>query len=286
MPSDHARMGTALQFIANHRDENPSLDAMARAVGLSPYHFQRLFRRWVGISPKRYLQTLTVADAKPRLRRGDSLLEVAYDVGLSGSGRLHDLFVSVEAVTPGEYKARGELLNLRYGVHLTPFGPCCIALSEKGICNLFFLDDPSPAAAAALLREEWPRAEITAAPDATAERAYRIFHGAGWSETEPFHLHLRGTNFQVQVWRALLQIPAGETVSYGDVAEALGRTVSSARAVGNAIGANPVAFLIPCHRAIRNSGALGGYRWGLATKRRILSAEGAAPSLRSSERAV
>lgn len=273
MPAEYTRMAKALRYIHTHAARHPSLGEIAGSVRLSPYHFQRSFRRWVGVSPKRYLQDLTVERAKAGLRRRATVLETAYDVGLSGPGRLHDLFVSVESVTPGEYKSLGESLTLRIGVHWTPLGPCGLALTERGICALRFLEEGTAAEAEGLLAEDWPRSRLRHDPERTAKVVHRIFHGRLWDREEPFHLLLRGTNFQIQVWRALLRIPPGKSVSYGRLSTALGRSPSHARAVAGAVAANPIAFLIPCHRVIRASGALGGYRWGIERKKRILSAE-------------
>ncbi len=274
MASDYAAMARTLEYIHDTIHDQPTLDEIAAEACLSPFHFQRSFRRWVGVSPKRYIQNLTLEKAKTELRQGASVLRTAYGVGLSGPSRLHDLFVSLESVTPGEYKSFGRSLELRYGVHWTPFGPCAIALTERGICSLRFLENSSSSEARTSLAEEWPLAELSEASEATAEIAYRIFHSRQWSEDEPFHLFLRGTNFQIQVWRALLRIPGGRTVSYRNLGKDIGKPASYARAVASAVAINPIAFLIPCHRVIRESGSLGGYRWGVKRKQQILAAEG------------
>lgn len=271
--TEHSGIERALHFIDTSMQDSPSLEEIAKVAGLSPFHFQRLFRRWVGVSPKRYMQNLVASRAKPLLREGKSLLDTSYDLGLSSPGRLHDLFVSVEAVTPGEYKARGRTLTLKYGIHLTPFGPCCIAMSEKGICNLSFLETASELEALEFLRKEWPEAAFEFDPDSTGETIYRIFTPVEWDAEYPFHLHLRGTNFQLQVWRALLQIPSGTTLSYSEVSERAGHSRRATRAAASAVAVNPVVFLIPCHRVIRKSGELGGYRYGVERKRLLLDSE-------------
>ncbi len=274
MPSDHARVDRVLSYIHNREGRQPSLAELAREAELSPHHFQRLFRRYVGVSPKRYLQHLTAAAARAALEDNATVLEATYDVGLSGPGRLHDLFVAVEAVTPGEVRARGASLTIKYGVHWTPLGWCCVSITERGICDLRFLDAAQAEANATDdLAIRWPRADLVQDQSATGAAAYGIFHGAQWRNNRPFHLYLQGTNFQVQVWRALLDIPCGETRSYAEVASSLGRPADHARAVAGAVAANPVSYLIPCHRVIRGSGALGGYRWGLKRKRKLLDAE-------------
>ncbi len=273
MSGTYTQMERALQYIDTHLDESPSLSEIAGAVGLSAFFFQRRFREWVGLSPKQYLQHRRVERAKSHLRVGEPTLRTALDIGLSGAGRLHDLFVSIEAVTPGMYKSRGRFADLRLGVHDTPLGPCSIALTDRGICHLAFLDERSRKAAEAALREDWPLADIRFAETETADVVERIFRPKGWRKDAPFHLHLRGTNFQVQVWRALLRIPTGRTVTYGDLCEDLGRPKAFSRAVGQAIAHNPAAHLIPCHRVIRRSGALGGYRFGLPVKQALLEIE-------------
>lgn len=272
MASDEDRIGEALALLET--EGAPSLEDLAAAVDLSPSHFQRLFRRWVGVSPKRYQQARALERAKPLLRGGESVLESALGAGLSGPGRLHDLFVQIEAVTPGEYKSLGEHLELRFGVHLTPLGPCCLALSPRGLSALYFLPEASPERARRELAGEWPGARLVEDPESTGELAFRIFHPLGWDRDHPFHLFLKGTNLQVQVWRALLEIPPGSTTSYSDLAESLGRPRTACRAVAGAVGRNAVSFLIPCHRVLRRGGALGGFRWGLGVKQSLLAAEG------------
>ena len=267
--SDYERIASLISGL-HAAPTQPSLEDMANEVGLSTFHFQRMFRIWVGISPKRYLQNLAAARAKARLDDAQTVLDTAYDIGLSGPSRLHDLFVSIEALTPGQYKNKGKGVQLDYGVHWTPFGPCLLAQTGRGITCLHFLeDDEDPID---FLRTQWANADIVHSPQNTAPIAYTIFHASERAD-QPFHLNLRGTNFQVQVWRALLKIPEGQTRSYGELAQAMDLPTTHARAVANAIGSNPVAYLIPCHRVIRESGALGGYRWGLTRKERLLALE-------------
>ena len=268
---DYARIARAIDFIRSHVAARPGLAEVAAAAGLSEFHLQRLFTRWAGLSPKRFLQTLTVGHAKARLRAAADVLSASLDAGLSGPGRLHDLFVTLEAVTPGEFKQQGAGVQITYGFHPTPFGECFIATTARGICGLEFVAERKRAEVLKGFRADWPRAAITESPAATAGVAHQIFRR--WSATSPassfdagsLRVLVRGTNFQVQVWRALLRVPAGGVTSYGGVAREIGRP-KAVRAVGTAVGANPVAFLIPCHRVLRGDGALGGYRWGETRK--------------------
>lgn len=247
---------------------------MAQRAHLSEHHFQRLFTRWAGVSPKRFLQALTAEHAKARLASSRSVLDLAASVGLSGPGRLHDLFVTLEAMTPGEFRDGGRGLAIRYGVCDSPFGRCLIATTARGICALRFVDGAGAGRIAALLRDEWPNALLQHEPLASTALANRIFAPLGSRQVRPLALLVRGTNFQIQVWRALIHIPFGSVASYGDIARRIGHA-HGARAAGSAIGANPIAWLIPCHRVIRESGALGGYRWGPARKAAMLGWEAA-----------
>ncbi len=272
---DYERIESALAFIERNIERRPSLAEAARRVGLSEYHFQRLFRRMVGISPKRYEQFLAKEKAKSLLERSASLLDASFEAGLSGPGRLHDLFVSCEAVTPGEFKTGGQGLAIRYGFHATPFGECLIAITERGVCGLSFVPPRGRALARESLEKEWRNAAVLEDEAETGKVARRIFSGSGLGEEAaraPLPLLLRGTNFQIKVWEALLTIPPGRVSTYEGVARRIGRA-GSARAVGNAVGRNPIAYLIPCHRVIRGSGELGGYRWGTGRKRLILAWE-------------
>lgn len=272
--SDYQRIDKAILFLEEHAVEQPSLDAVAAHIGLSSWHFQRLFKTWAGVSPKRFLQYLTVEHAKNLLRESASVLDTALDVGLSGPGRLHDLFVGVEAMTPGEYKRNGRELVLQYGVHGTPFGDCLIAVTRRGICSLGFIEGESRERAVTRLRESWKEATLLENPGASEQVVRQIFSTSGVGGQAPLQVMLKGTNFQIKVWEALLRIPEGAVVSYGALAETIGHP-GAHRAVGTAVGQNPIAYLIPCHRVLRNSGEIGGYRWGTARKRAILAMEAA-----------
>jgi AraC family transcriptional regulator of adaptative response/methylated-DNA-[protein]-cysteine methyltransferase len=276
LSSDYYRVEQALRYLQANYQRQPGLAEIAASIHLSEYHFQRLFLRWVGISPKRFLQYLTKENAKDLLARSHSLLEVSLAVGLSGPSRLHDLFITCEAVTPGEYKQRGAGLTIRYGFHPTPFGHCLLALTERGLCGLAFADTGGTDSLLADLHQRWGQAELVADPSATIPYATRIFELAHDPGAPPLQLYLSGTNFQLKVWQALLHIPTGELTTYGQIAAALGQPNAS-RAVGSAVGDNPIAYLIPCHRVIRKAGVLGGYRYGLARKQAILGWEQAHP---------
>lgn len=266
---DYERIAQAIAFMRQNHLSQPDLVTVAQHVHLSEYHFQRLFTQWAGISPKRFLQYLTVEYAKSKITQTKSLLDLTVDVGLSSPGRLHDLFVNLEAMSPGEFKAQGEGLQIRYGVHDTPFGKSLIATTARGICNLHFLGPHQDAEE--VLRLDWRKAEIIRDPKATQEISDHIFNPT-FSNSKPLRLFVKGTNFQVQIWRSLLRIPFGGMTTYQTVAEMIGRPTAT-RAVGNAVGNNPVAYLIPCHRVIRESGGLGGYHWGIERKTAILSWE-------------
>ncbi len=272
--SDYARVEQAIRYLEEHAVERPPLSEIATHVGLSEYYFQRLFSRWVGISPKRFLQFLTHAHARKMIERSDSLLEAAYDAGLSGTGRLHDLFVSCEAVTPGQVRKKGEGLRIFWGIHPTPFGRCLIAASDRGIVSLHFLQPRTEEAALVEIERKWPEAEIVKEPHGTEKLAEAVFSFADAGEPSPVYLHVRGTNFQIRVWEALLKIPLGRAVTYQDIARHIGMP-NAARAVGNAVGANPIPFLIPCHRVVRKTGVFGNYGAGPARKKAMLGWESA-----------
>lgn len=272
MPDDYQRIAQAIHFLKKAAPEQPSLDEAAAQVGLSPYHFQRLFRRFAGVSPKRFLQHLTTEHAKQLLQQSTSILNTSFSVGLSGPGRLHDLLVNVEAVTPGEYKSGGIDLKIEYGLHPTPFGECFIAVTERGICRLEFIDSVIDTMAAQRLRKTWPKALLKEETVKTGKIIQQIFSSSHSPEKRPLLLLLRGTNFQLKVWQALLKIPQGCVASYGYLAEKLGQPNAS-RAVGTAIGNNPISYLIPCHRVLRGDGGIGGYRWGIDRKQAILGKE-------------
>jgi AraC family transcriptional regulator of adaptative response/methylated-DNA-[protein]-cysteine methyltransferase len=272
MNSDYTRIEKAIRYLDAHRAEQPELAAVARHVGLSPAHFQRMFTRWAGISPKRFLQHRTAEIVKRLLRERRSVLDASYEAGLSGSSRLHDLIVNAEAVSPGEFKKAGEGLVVRYGFHPSPFGECLIAVTTRGICHLAFVNPVSRDAALERLRHDWPRAELRADQGATREVVARAFPIGGRGKRPPLSLHIKGTNFQLKVWEALLDIPDGGVTTYGDIAGSL-HMPGASRAVGTAVGSNPVSWLIPCHRVIRSTGELGGYAWGIERKKVMLRRE-------------
>ena len=270
--NDYERIAAAIRYLESHRGEQPGLAEVAAGAGLSPSHFHRIFTRWAGATPKDFLRCLTLADARERLIRGESVLASAIECGLSGPGRLHDLCVSLEAATPGEIKSGGEGLEIRFWTAESPFGRCLIADTPRGICHLSFFDGNEDREIQAL-RGGWPAAEFRRDDRQAGALVGRIFGPAnGRGE---FRLHLRGTPFQLRVWRALLEIPPGTLVSYGGIARAAGNP-QAARATGSAIGRNDISFLIPCHRVIRETGVCGHYRWGALRKRAILAWEGAA----------
>jgi AraC family transcriptional regulator of adaptative response/methylated-DNA-[protein]-cysteine methyltransferase len=269
---DYERIAQAIAFMQQNHLSQPDLATIAQHVHLSEYHFQRLFTRWAGISPKRFLQYLTVEYAKSRMAETKSLLDLTLDIGLSGPGRLHDLFVNLEAVSPGEFKAGGAGLKIWYGIHDSPFGKSLIATTARGICNLHFLNGIDEQNAESILRQGWRNADIIRDERATQEVSDRIFNPTSLVSGKPLVLLVKGTNFQIQVWKALLRVPFGGLTTYQSLANAIGRPTAT-RAVGNALGNNPIAFLIPCHRIIRESGELGGYRWGVERKTAILGWE-------------
>lgn len=268
---DYHRVETAIRFIENHFRDQPSLDDIAASVHLSKYHFERLFKRWAGVSPKRFLQHITLDHTKRQLAAAHSLQEASLNAGLSGTGRLHDLFVSFEAMTPGEYKRKGLGLAVTYGFGVSPFGTALLASTPRGICHLGFVDGDARDEAVADLMRRIPHARFTESGEGVQEMVDRIFNPDGSGE-KPFHLHVRGTNFQINVWKALLRIPQGTIVSYSDVAAAMGQP-RAFRAVANAVAANPVGYLIPCHRVITSSGTIHRYFWGTARKKAIIGWE-------------
>lgn len=272
LSGDYARIEQAIDFIDAHRGEHPSLARIARTLDLSEFHFQRLFSRWVGISPKRFLQFLTKEHAKKLLADSRNILDVTYETGLSSPGRLHDLFISCEAVSPGAYKDKGRGLAIGYGFIPSPFGPCMVAFTPKGICNLTFVRGRSEKELANRLAALWPGAELRRQDTAAAGFGSRIFGTTIPESPVPLHLFIRGTNFQIKVWEALARIPMGHTVTYQDIAGHIGRP-GAVRAVGTAIGKNPVPYLIPCHRVIRKMGEFGNYGEGRSRKKAILGWE-------------
>jgi len=267
---DYLRIEQAILYLENHYKDQPGLEEVAANLGLSEYHFQRVFTRWAGVSPKRFLQFLTKEGAKDLLDRSENLLETTHQVGLSSLGRLHDLFVTTEAVTPGEYKSRGAGLTIRYGIHPTPFGKCLVATTERGICHLSFVQAGEGDAIDSLVAD-WDQARMIEDYRSTVGLIEPIFDLRDNSR-KPLNVHLRGTNFQLKVWEALLQVPAGEVTTYASLAARIGKP-GAMRAVGTAVGHNPIAVLIPCHRVIRKVGEFGNYRWGALRKKAILVRE-------------
>jgi AraC family transcriptional regulator, regulatory protein of adaptative response / methylated-DNA-[protein]-cysteine methyltransferase len=287
--TDYIRIESALAYLSQHAQAQPALADVAKHVGLSEHHLQRVFTRWAGISPKRFLQFHTVESAKSLLRDSRSVLDTTYSTGLSSGGRLHDLFVTLEAMTPGEFKSGGSGLTITTGFHDSPFGECLIATTDRGVCGLSFVLEGDRGLALAELQHRWPGATIVEDPRATQLAAHQIFaawEGMRWDPEArtaggaavtptPLSVLVRGTNFQVRVWEALLRIPPGAVASYEDIASAVGR-VGATRAVGSAIARNPVAYLIPCHRVIRKTGAFGNYHWGAVRKVAMLMRESGA----------
>lgn len=266
------RIAEAIEYIRLNFRSQPDLDEVAAKVHLSPFHFQRLFKEWAGVSPKKFLQYTSVAYAKEILRKQEAtLFDAAYDTGLSGTGRLHDLFVTIEGMTPGEYKNGGENLSVNYSYAETPFGNIIVASTQRGICYMAFAEEEAVAFAA--MQSHFPRAAFRQMTDISQQNALYIFT-QDWKKLNQVKLHLKGTGFQLKVWETLLKIPEGQLTTYGTVAEKIQKPNAS-RAVGTAIGSNPVAFLIPCHRVIQSNGALGGYMWGTPRKAAIIGWEAA-----------
>ena len=272
LSEDYLRIEQAIEYLEKHANTQPELSEIASAVGLSEFHFQRIFSRWAGISPKRFLQFLTKEGAKDLLAKSENLLDTTYGVGLTSLGRLHDLFVTTEAVTPGQYKSGGGGLTIRYGLHDTPFGEALIGLTERGICHFSFISSSEGDAIDALYAN-WQQAKMVEDHNSTAPLVEPVFDLSQRRNT-PLHLHLRGTNFQIKVWEALLRIPLGAVTSYQGLAEQAGHPGAS-RAVGTALGHNPIAVLIPCHRVIRKLGEFGNYRYGTIRKKALLGWEAA-----------
>lgn len=267
---DFKRIEQAINYIRNHFKEQPNLDEIAAAVNLSPHHFHRLFTQWAGVSPKKFLQFTTLEYAKSLLKEEKSLLDVSVDAGLSGTSRLHDLFVTVEAMTPGEYKNQGKNLTIYYSFPETIFGSSCVASTDKGICYLAFGDT---ATGYKELMEMFPRAIFIQQEQSIHLQAVAFLQNPE-STLHPLQLHIKGTNFQLKVWDALLKIPLGELTTYGNISNHLNNPKAN-RAVGTAVGSNPISYIIPCHRVIRSSGELGGYHWGLDLKVAMIGWEAA-----------
>ena len=264
------RIAQAIDYIHENFKDQPSLDDIATAISISPFHFQRLFTEWVGVSPKKFMQYLSINYAKQLLKNEHaSLQDAAYETGLSGTSRLHDLFINIEGMTPGEYKNGGEKLAINYCFAESPFGKIIVASTEKGVCHITFEDDEALALSG--LKARFPKAQYHQRSERFQQDALHIFQN-DWQQLDQIKLHLKGTEFQLKVWEALLTIPLGGLTTYGNVAQRINKP-KAARAVGSAIGSNPVAFLIPCHRVIQASGKLGGYMWGSSRKSAIIGWE-------------
>jgi AraC family transcriptional regulator, regulatory protein of adaptative response / methylated-DNA-[protein]-cysteine methyltransferase len=266
---DYATVKRAIEFLTTRWRDQPAIEAIAAHVGLSPSHFQHVFKRWAGLTPKAFLQAITIERARELLRDSASVLDAAYDVGLSGPGRLHDLFVNHEALTPGDY--RRDDLVLSYGFHPSPFGEAIVVAAPRGMAGLGFVDGDREAALADMARR-WPRARLVENAEATAPYAARAFDPELWGPETPMRLVMIGSDFEVRVWETLLKVPMGCATTYSDIARKIGRP-TAARAVGAAVGKNPISFVVPCHRVLGRSGALTGYHWGLARKQAIIGWE-------------
>jgi AraC family transcriptional regulator of adaptative response/methylated-DNA-[protein]-cysteine methyltransferase len=269
--NDYQRIQHAIEYISTHYNEQPDLDEIAKQVFLSPFHFQRLFKEWAGVSPKKFLQYTSIQHARQLLQQNKSLSEVSFETGLSGTSRLHDLFVSIEGMTPGEYKNGGEKLQINYSFAESPFGNIIVASTAKGICHLAFADDEQVAFKE--LQDQFPNAAFKQVVDTIQQNALFIFT-QDWKNIDAIKLHLKGTAFQLKVWEALLKIPMGGLSTYAGVADTIGNAKAS-RAVGSAVGDNPVAFLIPCHRVIKSTGVFGQYHWGSTRKTAMIGWEAA-----------
>lgn len=274
--NNFSRIAEAIGYIKNNFKTQPGLEDVAEKIHLSPFHFQRLFTEWAGVSPKKFLQYITVGHAKKMLKENRAtLFDTAFEAGLSGTGRLHDLFINIEGMTPGEYKNGGENLMINYSYAESPFGNIIVASTSRGICYMAFADDEKIAFTD--LQKQFPNARFKQMVDLIQQNALYIFTH-DWKKLHQVKLHLKGTEFQLKVWETLLKIPMGQLSTYGNIAEKI-HNPAAARAVGTAIGSNPVAFLIPCHRVIQSSGAVGGYMWGADRKTAIIGWEAAKVSL-------
>jgi AraC family transcriptional regulator of adaptative response/methylated-DNA-[protein]-cysteine methyltransferase len=271
-PNDYSYVKKALGFISENWREQPSLEAIASEVKLSPSHLQRIFTRWAGISPKAFLQALTLDHARAMLRDSASILDAAYEVGLSGPSRLHDLFITHEGMSPGSFKLHGHGLTIYYAFHPSPFGSALVMVTEQGLSGLAFADEGDEPAVLTEMMSRWPSARYVEDSARTAPYAGRIFNTEAWRPNTPLRVVLIGTDFEIRVWETLLRIPLGKAATYSDIAAHLGKP-KAARAVGAAVGKNPVSFVVPCHRVLGKSGGLCGYHWGLTRKRAILGWE-------------
>lgn len=276
--NDYERVANVIRFLDRHHTEQPDLHQLASAAGLSPFHFHRLFSAWAGVTPKDFLQCLTLEHVKHLLRNGDNVFDAALNAGLSGPGRLHDLCVTLEAASPGEMKNGGAGMQIEYGFGETPFGQALIAETKRGICHLSFVDGHGRNSARNFLTSQWSNAKLNRNDARIAELSAKIFTQVRDGVSRPtLRAFVRGTPFQLRVWRALLRVPSGSLTTYGRLAQAIGQS-QAARAVGSAVGANPIAFIIPCHRVIRETGALGNYHWDPIRKRAIVGWELLSPN--------
>ena len=270
--TDYSHVRDTLEFITEHWRDQPSLDTIAGEAGLSAGHLQRVFKRWAGISPKEFLQAITLDHARGLLRESASILDTSYEVGLSGPSRLHDLFVTHEGMSPGIYKAKGDGLEILYGFHPSPFGHALVMITDQGLAGLAFADEGGERDALDDMRLRWPQARYTEDSAATAAYAARIFNPGRWQPDTPLKVVFIGTDFEIRVWETLLRIPLGKATTYSDIAAHLGNPKAS-RAVGTAVGKNPISFVVPCHRVLGKTGNLCGYHWGLTRKKAILGWE-------------
>lgn len=267
---NYQRIEEAIRFMSKNVTEQPDLDAIAKALHLSPFHFQRIFTEWVGISPKKFLQFLTTEYLKTKLNDTRNIIEAANEAGLSSQSRVYDLFVTIEAVTPQEFKTQGAGIQIAYGFHETPLGACILATTERGLCGLSFVQNNDRETAFLELKNKWQNAQLVENQEYTEGVVQRIFNET--ATDRKFNLLVKGTNFQLKVWQALLHIPSGNVASYQTIAQSIGNP-KAMQAVGSAVGANPVGYLIPCHRVIRKEGQIGEYHWGSARKTLILGKE-------------
>jgi AraC family transcriptional regulator of adaptative response/methylated-DNA-[protein]-cysteine methyltransferase len=273
---NYERVAQAIEYLSQHYRQQPDLAAVARQVHLSPEHFQKMFTEWAGVSPKKFMQFLTLDHLREKICELPSLQAAADEVGLSAQSRVYDLFVNIEGVTPGTWRAGGNGLCIRYGYHNTPFGLCFVAVTDRGVCGLSFVDEDRKRDEFSTFQQKWHFAELLHAPEVTQEYVQRIFYPGPSNlqiDSPPtLNIVAQGTNFQLKVWEALLRIPPGAVTTYGQIAKSIGKPAAS-RAVGTAIGSNPVGFLIPCHRVIQSTGRIGGYHWGESRKAAILGKE-------------
>ena len=272
-PLDYAVVRAAIEYLTENAKAQPDLETLAKAIGEDPFSLQKLFKRWAGISPKSFLQALTLDHAKHMLRDASSILDTSYEVGLSSPGRLHDLFVSHEAMSPGVYKAKGGGVSIYWAFHPSPFGLALVMVTDQGLAGLAFCDEGEEAEAFEDMARRWPNADYNQDSAKTAPYIARIFSREEWQPDQPLRVVFIGTDFEVRVWETLLKIPFGKATTYGDIALHLDKPKGAARAVGTAVGKNPISFVVPCHRVLGTTGKLCGYHWGLTRKQAILGWE-------------